>query len=139
MVVLGFPYLSVREVSSATNLRDSDPAKALEDLRIAADLNPLSADPGRIGGTIALQIGQYDTARKRFEQAIARDRGGWYAWLGAGLAASASGNRALARHDLEVAASIDIKDAVVGEALARVDSAHPLSPADALQMLALSD
>jgi hypothetical protein len=139
VVVLGFPYLSVREVSIATNLRDSDPAKALDDLRIAAELNPLNADPGRTGGTIALQIGQYDTARERFEQAIARDRGGWYAWLGAGLAASASGNRALARRDLEVAASIDTKDAVVGEALARVDSAHPLSPVDALQMLALSD
>ena len=139
VVVLGFPYLSVREVSIATDLRASDPAKALDDLRIAAELNPLNADPGRVGGTIALQNGQYAIARERFEQAIARDRGGWYAWLGAGLAASAAGDRALARHDLDVAASIDTKDAVIGEALARVDSAHPLSPADALQMLALSD
>ena len=139
VVVLGFPYLSVREVSIATNLRDSDPAKALDDLRSAADLNPLNADPGRVGGTIALQIGQYATAEERFKQAIARDRGGWYAWLGAGLAASASGNRVLARRDLAVAVSINTKDAVIGEALARVDSAHPMSPADALQMLALSD
>ncbi len=139
VVVLGFSYLSVREVSIATNLRNSDPAKALHDLQVAADLNPLNADPGRVGGAIALQIGEYATARQRFEQTIAREPGGWYAWLGAGLAASAAGDRALARHDFEVAARINPKNTVISEALARVDSANPLSPADALQMLALSD
>jgi Flp pilus assembly protein TadD len=139
VVVLGFPYLSVREVSIATDLRNSDPAKALHDLRVAADLNPLNADPGRVGGAIALQIGEYATARQRFEQTIAREPGGWYAWLGAGLAASAAGDRALARHDFEVASRINPKNTVISEALARVDSANPLSPADALQMLALSD
>jgi O-Antigen ligase len=139
VVVLGFPYLSVREVSIATNLRNTDPVKALHDLQVAADLNPLNPDPGRVAGAIALQNGEYATARQRFEQTIAREPGGWYAWLGAGLAASAAGDRALARHDLEVAARINPESMVIGEALARVDSAHPLSPVDALQMLALSD
>ncbi len=131
-------YLSVREVSIATDLRQSAPARALHDLRLAADLNPLNSDPGRIGGTIALQTGQYATAQERFKQSISRDPGGWYAWLGSGLAASALGDRATARHDLEMAESIDSKDAVIRMALDRVDTAHPLSPADALQMIALS-
>jgi tetratricopeptide (TPR) repeat protein len=129
-------YLSVREVSIASDLRQSDPAKALHVLQTAADLNPLNADPGRIAGTIALQTGQYAVARERFQQSISREPGGWYAWLGAGLAASALGDRAAARHDLEMAESIDSKDAVISVALDRVDSDHPLSPADALQMLA---
>ncbi len=131
-------YLSVREVSIASNLRQSDPARALHVLQTAADLNPLNADPGRIAGTIALQTGQYAIARERFQQSISREPGGWYAWLGAGLAASALGDRAAARHDLEMAKSIDSKDAVISAALDRVDSDHPLSPADALQMVATS-
>jgi hypothetical protein len=131
-------YLSVREVSIASDLRASDPARALQDLQTAADLNPLDADPGRIGGTIALQTGQYASARERFQQSISRDPGGWYAWLGSGLAASALGDRAAARHDLEMAKAIDSKDAVIQVALDRVDTAHPLTPADALQMVATS-
>ena len=118
--------------------RASDPARALQDLQTAADLNPLNADPGRIGGTIALQTGQYATARERFQQSISREPGGWYAWLGSGLAASALGDRAAARHDLEMAEAIDSKDAVIQVALDRVDTAHPLTPADALQMVAMS-
>ena len=135
VVVLGFPYLSVREVSIATNLRRTDPAKALSDLRIAADLNPLSPDPGRVGGTIALQTGRYAIARERFAQTISREPGGWYAWLGAGLAASGLGERSIARHDFQVARSINPKEAVISEALARVGSRDPLTPAVALQSL----
>ncbi len=137
VVVLGFPYLSVREVSVASDLRQTDPAGALRDLSTAADLNPLSADPGRVGGTIALTAGQYATAQRRFDQAISRDPGGWYGWFGAGLAASASGNRALARHDLGIAHAINHQEPVIRTALDRVDTAHPLSPVDAIQRLAL--
>ncbi|MBV8218810.1 MAG: hypothetical protein JO325_10125, partial [Solirubrobacterales bacterium] len=136
VVVLGFPYLSVREVSVASDLRQTDPTGALSDLGTAADLNPLSADPGRLGGTIALTTGQYASAQRRFDQAIARDPGGWYGWLGAGLAASGSGNRALARHDLETARSINRREPVIRMALDRVDTTHPLPPIVAIQDLA---
>ena len=138
VVVLGLPYLSVREVSVANDIRGSDPAKALNDLRIAANLNPLSADPGRIAGTIGLQTGQYAIARDRFAQAISRERGDWLSWLGEGLAASALGDRSAARHDFDVAGSINRRDRVIQEAISRVGSAHPLTPAEALPMLAAS-
>jgi hypothetical protein len=135
VVVLGFPYLSVREVSVASDLRSTDPTKALNDLRIAADLNPLSPDPGRIGGTIGLQIGQYATARARFAQAISRERGDWFSWLGEGLAASALGDRAAARHDFLVAGMINRQEPVIREAIARVGTPHPLTPSEALPMI----
>jgi hypothetical protein len=136
VVVLGFPYLSVREVSVASDLRQTDPMGALGNLDTAADLNPLSADPGRLGGTIALTAGQYASAQRRFDQAITRDPGGWYGWLGAGLAASASGNRALARRDLETARAINGQEPVIRMALDRVDTASPLPPVTAIQDLA---
>jgi hypothetical protein len=138
VVVLGFPYLAVREESVASDLRPSDPAKALSDLSTAANLNPLSAVPGRVAGTIALEDGQYATALARFGQSIDRERGGWYSWLGRGLAASALGQRELARHDFEAAAAINPSEPVIREALAQVDSKQPLSPSVALQRLALS-
>ena len=138
VVVLGFPYLSVREQSVAGNLRQSNPSQALSELSTAADLNPLSAAPGRLAGTIALGAQRYTTAQQRFEQAISRDRGGWYAWLGAGLAASANGDEAVARHDLEAAHSLNRSEPVIARALAQLGTAHPLSPADALHLLALS-
>jgi hypothetical protein len=138
VVALGFPYLSVREVSVASDLWRTDPARALSDLSTAADLNPLSADPGRLAGTIALATQDYGTAQARFQQTIERDPGGWYAWLGAGLAASARGETTRARHDFEVAASINRQEPVIRDALARVDTAHPVPPIAALQLLALS-
>jgi hypothetical protein len=138
VVVLGLPYLSVREESVANDLRQNHPERALSDLSIAADLNPLSADPGRVAGTIALTTEQYAIAQARFQQSISRDPGGWYAWLGAGLAASSRGNSATARHDFEMAASINRLEPVIQRALAEVGTAHPLSPAVALQLLALS-
>jgi hypothetical protein len=138
VIALGFSYLSVREVSIATDARQTDPAGALRDLSTAADLNPLSAEPGAVAGTIALQTGRFDVATERFQQAIARDPGGWFQWLGAGLAASALGEKAVARRDYEFAASLNSKEPVIQQALAGIDSRSPLSPAAALQQLAQS-
>lgn len=134
-VALGFPYLSVREVSIASDLRRSNPVAALQALRMAARLNPLTADPGRLGGTIALENGRYLDAERRFAQAAQRDPGGWYAWLGAGLAASALGRPAAAHHDFEVADSINRDEPVIKQALARVYGPHRLTPEDALNLL----
>jgi hypothetical protein len=135
VIVLGFPYLSVRETSIGSDLGQSDPTKALHALSIAADLNPLGANPGRLAGTIALASRSYGAARKRFSQAISRDPGGWYAWLGAGLAASALGDRTQARRDFRKAASIDPRNDLIAHALANLDKGQPLSPATALGLL----
>ncbi len=137
VAVLGFPYLAVREVSTASDLRASDPAGALHDLTIAAKLDPLSAEPGRLGGTIALADGQYATAQRRFDQATAREPGGWYAWLGTGLAASALGERSLARTDFRRAHEINSSQPAVQQALARVSQRNPLTPAQGLALLVL--
>jgi cbb3-type cytochrome oxidase subunit 3 len=138
VVVLGFPYLSVRETSIGSDLGVSDPARALHTLSIAADLNPLSPEPSRLAGVIALGSQRYGIARQRFEQVISRNPGGWYGWFGAGLAASALGDQAQARRDFRTAASINPRNPVIARVLADVDTPHPLSPATALDLLARS-
>ena len=135
LLALGFPYLALRELATASVIWPRNPAAAFRDFDRAAALNPLSPDPGRIGGTIALQLGQYENATKRFAQAISREPGGWFAWLGAGLADSALGHLAAAQHDLVMAAAIDAQQPVVRNALARLTSRHPMTLAEAFSGL----
>jgi len=132
---VALPYLSVREVSLATNARQSNPAAALRDLSRAAKLNPLSADPGQLAGAIALQTGAYVTAEKRFGQSISREPGGWYSWLGQGLAASALGDTSLAHKDFVTANAINSQEFAVRAALERLYTPTPLTPAKALTYL----
>jgi O-antigen ligase len=137
VVVLALPYLSVREVSIASDQRGRDPAAALSKLATAAELDPLSAGPDRLAGTIALQTGQLSIARARFARAIAREPGGWFAWLGAGLAESEMGNPAAASRDFTVAESINSLEPGVRQALARARSRRPLTAAQAFRLLVL--
>ena len=139
VVLLGFPYLSVSEQSAAAAARARNPNAALRDLSRASRLDPLTAAPGRLAGTIALQAGDYTVAEARFGQAIDREPGGWYAWLGRGLAASALGDAAQAQRDFEVAKSINSRQPAVTAALARVNTIHPLTPAQGLAMLVIAD
>jgi hypothetical protein len=138
IVVLAFPYLSVREVSLASDIRASDPAAALTDLSRAAKLNPLSPEPGRIAGAVALRSGDYRTAADRFRQSISADPGGWFSWLGAGLAASALGDRQRAGHDFAVAYSIDRWQPAIRQALRRATTKTPLTSDEAFRLLVLA-
>jgi O-Antigen ligase len=138
VVALGFAYLSVREVSVASDLRASNTAQALAHLKTAADLDPYDSEPGRLGGTIALQAGMFGEAQQRFRQATARQPGGWFSWFGGGLAASSLGQRAAARHDFEVARSLNASQPVIKDAIAKVDSSSPLTPQQAFDELVVA-
>ncbi len=138
VVVFGFSYLSVREVSLASDVRFSNPAGALRALTRAARFDPLSSEPSRLAGTIALQNGEYGLAERRFGESIAREPGGWFAWLGAGLAASTLGDSARAHNDFKVAYSINSVQPAIRQALKRVNSTHPVTPAEAFTLLVLA-
>jgi len=137
VAVLGLPYLAVREISEATDIQQQNPLAALHDLKLAARLNPLSADPGRLGGVIALRSGLFPEAERRFRQAIDREPGGWFAWLGLGLAESMLGDQTRAHHDYEIAASIDAGQISVERALALVYTRHRLTPDQAFKLITL--
>ena len=138
VIVLGFSYLSVRETSIGSDLSQSDPTQALHALNIAADLNPLSADPARLAGSIALANQRYETARQRFGQATSRDPGGWYGWFGRRPGGVRPGRSGAGAPRLPDRPSINPRQAVIARALEEVDTKDPLAPATALQLLAQS-
>jgi O-Antigen ligase len=135
VIVLGMPYLSVREVSLGSDIAARNPQAALADFATASSLNPLSSVPGRLAGVVALHAGEYAVARRRFEQSIQREPGGWFSWLGAGLAASAMGQRKSADYYFTTAYAINNHQPADQEALARVDTTHPLTSAEAFNLL----
>jgi hypothetical protein len=134
-VVLGVPYLAVREINIATSASHSDPSASLADFRTAHSLNPLMSDPGILGGTVALINGRDFEASGLFRQALAREPGDWYGWLGRGLAASAQGEVGAARHSYAVALRLNARQAVVQNAVHQVGTKHPLNVTQALAQI----
>lgn len=136
-IVLALPYLSQRETARAADIQTNDPARALRDLHLASALNPLSSDPGRLAGAIALRSGRNAIAAARFRQSIAAEPAGWFSWLGLGLAESALHQRAVARRDFVAAARINPRQAAIVEALRRVDTRRPMTTAQAFRLLSV--
>jgi hypothetical protein len=136
---LAFPYLSVREVSIGTDIQNIDPTASLADLDTASKLNPLDSTPGLVAGAVALRNGRWATAVTRLQQSVSRDPGGWLGYFCLGLALSEQGKSAQARVQFAKADRINDKQLAVRQALAQVQTAHPLSAAQALSMLQPSD
>ena len=126
-VVLAFPYLSAHEVQVASRAEATNPSVALNDLRRAAQLNPLSSDPGRLAGAIALRNGRWTLAVRQFRESIKAEPGGWFSWLGAGLAESALGEPEQAHRDFVMARRINARQPAVQAALQRVFTKTPLT------------
>ena len=125
-------------MSIGSDLRGSNPTQSLAHLKTAADLNPLDSEPGRLGGTIALQTGSYEEALARFRQSTARQPRGWFPWFGAGLAASELGEPSVARRYFETARSLNSSQPVIKDALARVDSPTPMTSQQGLDELVVA-
>ncbi len=136
-VVLAFPYLSAHEVQVASRADAASPSAALDDLRLAAKLNPLSSDPGRLAGAIALRNGRWTLALRQFRKSIKAEPGGWFSWLGAGLAQSALGEPEQAHGDFVVARRINARQPAVQDALQRVFTKTPLTSDEAFKLLVL--
>ena len=136
-VVLAFPYLSAHEVQVASRASATSSSAALDDLRLAAKLNPLSSDPGRLAGAIALRNGRWTLALRQFRNSISAEPGGWFSWLGAGLAESALGEPEQAHQDFVVARRINARQPAVQDALQRVFSKTPLTSDEAFKLLVL--
>ncbi len=135
--VLAFPYLSAHEVQVASRADASNPSAALNDLRVAAKLNPLSSDPGRLAGAIALRSGRWTLALRQFRNSISAEPGGWFSWLGAGLAESALGEPEQAHRYFAEAKRINARQPAVQDALQRVFSKDPLTSDEAFKLLVL--
>jgi len=126
-IVLGLPYLAIRELDLGITQSQTNVDASLADFRASHQLNPLMSDPGTLGGSVALVNGRPATAAALYRQAVRLEPGDWIAWLGRGLAASAQGNVAQARRSFRVAMRLDSDQAAVRDAWKRVGTKHPLS------------
>jgi hypothetical protein len=135
VVVLGVPFLALRELSHAETASFTDVNASLADFHTAHRLNPFMSDPGSLGGTVALVNGRARLAGNLFTQATELEPGSWYSWLGRGLAASARGEVSIARGYLREAARIDERQPVVQNALRQVGTRSPLRIRTALTQI----
>ncbi|HVR06226.1 MAG TPA: O-antigen ligase family protein [Solirubrobacteraceae bacterium] len=117
---LAAPWLSALQVQSAVRVWVDQPDLAYARLQDAARLNPLSAEPDVVAGSIALRRGELSRADRDFARALGRTPGEAYATLERGAIASAQGRRGAALVLLAHAARLDPRDPLTREALAVV-------------------
>jgi len=127
---LAAPWLSRLEVESATRIWTKAPRAAYARLDKAASLNPMSAEPPLLAGSIALRFGDLPLAQREFAQALARSPDDAYATLELGAIASSTGSRMRALALLARAAHLNPRDALTRQALAVVRAGRILSVAD---------
>ena len=87
-----------------------DSGRAFSHLERAHRLNPLSERADVVAGTLAVQSGEADQARRAFERALGRNPGDWYVHLQLAILARAEGRRAEARAHLEHVRSLNPRE-----------------------------
>lgn len=90
---------------------------AIDDLKRAADLDPLSATPYVRLGVVAIAMERPELAREAFESALERDSSAWYPEFQLGLLAARRGDRREAVNRLETALDRDPREVEVQRAL----------------------
>ena len=127
---------SARSRRRAMSPQRNPASRAAATSTTAADLNPLSADPGRLGGTIALRNGlfteaEHRSARRSPASPAAGSRGSAPASRPRRSAtASRPTTTSRSRPDQST-----INQPAITQALARVNTTHPLTPAEAFRLL----
>ncbi len=115
---LAAPWLSARLAQSAAGIWPRAPLVAYARLDEAARLDPLSAQPYSVAGSIALRFGDYARAQRQFSLALQRVPDDAYATLELGAITSDLGLRTRALQLLERAVRLNPRDAIPRRALA---------------------
>jgi O-antigen ligase len=132
----GLPWLSQLDQNKAVGTWRTDAAKAFRSLDTASSLNPLSATPKLLGGSIALRLGRTADSMRYFRAAIERDPGDSYAHLELGALLAQSGRRSEAVAMLAEAHRLDPRDDLTALVLKRVRKGKPVDIASVNRQLA---
>jgi tetratricopeptide (TPR) repeat protein len=130
------PWLAEVEQNSAVSTWRTSPKRAFDSLDRAASLNPLSATPKLLAGSIALRLGRRADARRYFREAIERDAGDAYAHLELGALLAKAGQRREAIVTLETATQLDPRDDLTAGVLRRARRGKPVDIARVNRQLA---
>jgi hypothetical protein len=104
------PWLSARYTNTASRIWRADPALAFKELDRARALDPLSAQPDLIAGTIAERRHDYAGMKTAFGRALTRDHSSWYAHFELGIAEYMTGNRSAALEQLARAIELNPRE-----------------------------
>jgi hypothetical protein len=110
---LALPWLAARDVHHAEAIWPQDPGAAFAALHRATRLNPLSDEADVTGGAIASHLHRYARMRLLFGAAVSRSPDDWYANLELGIAASLTGDRALAGRAVARAHGLNPREPIV--------------------------
>jgi tetratricopeptide (TPR) repeat protein len=120
------PWLSQLDQNKAVRTWRSDAAAAFRSLDSASSLNPLSAEPKLLAGSIALRLGRTADSMRYFRQAIERDPGDSYAHLELGALLARGGSRVQGVATLAEAHRLDPRDDLTSLALRRARTGKPI-------------
>ena len=112
-LALAPPWLSARYEVSALATWQTSPDAAIQDLRRAASLNPLSDRPWVLAGAIASRRDDYAAMRSHFAAAVERNPRNWYSRLELAVAAALTGDRPLSLAEIRRAVALNPNDAVL--------------------------
>ena len=121
------PWLSAREVATATDTWRADPGAAFDRLSRARTLNFLSDRPNLVAGAIASRVRDWPRMRRNFEEALDRNPRNWYPYLELGVLDSIQGRDREALKLLAHARKLDPLEETTTEAIARIRKGHPVT------------
>jgi tetratricopeptide (TPR) repeat protein len=130
------PWLSQLDQNKAVRTWRTDSAAAFRSLDNAASLNPLSATPKLLAGSIALRLGRPVDSMRYFREAIERDPGDSYAHLELGALLARSGSPTESIATLAEAHRLDPRDDLTAGVLARARKGKPIDIAAVNRQLA---
>lgn len=113
-----------------------NPALAYSEVNSASNLLPFDAQIYLVGGSIAVNSEEYNRARSWFQEAERHENQAWLTPFALALTDSEQGLRSPARTQLRLARTLNPREPVIATALERLDSSHPLTFAEAQEMLA---
>jgi O-antigen ligase len=116
-LALAGPWLSGLQIERAAKIWTRSPGTAYSQLEDAAGLNPLSAQPYLVAGSIALRRGEIARGDREFARALGRSPDDAYATLERGAIASMRGEQARAVALLTRAAALNPRDPLTRQAL----------------------
>jgi len=124
---LALPWASERLTDSAAASWGDDPAAAFDDLQTARELNPLSAQPDLVAGTIAVRNDDPGRAAAAFGRAAEREPTNWYARLELGSLDIAAGEVTRGTAELRRARVLNPHEPLIAIALRRAGGDDPLT------------
>lgn len=121
-------WLSDSYAAAATRAWSQDLGLAYERLSLAAELNPLAAQPLVLEGSIALKLRDAGTARRALSEALEREPKNWYAHLQLALLAGYEGRYRLAERHARAASVLNPRDSIVGHARRLIERRREVDP-----------